>query len=121
MESCGSSDASDQFWLGDGESRFARRVIASHRAFPLSLWLSTSARRQDGNQNNSIWVEDVVRLLNFVGFQPIQFLLLQRLLIYQLCLFPGNVKRIHFVGVSGNLSVIEAVQNLQGRFLQLLR
>ena len=59
--------------------------------------------------------------LDLVSFQPIQFPLLLHLLIFQLCSFPGNVKRIHLVGISGYLAVLDAVQNLQCHLVQLLR
>jgi hypothetical protein len=51
----------------------------------------------------------VARLLDRVTFQPIQLPLLQRLLIFQLRVFPSNVQRIHLVRISGNLPVLKAV------------
>ena len=61
----------------------------------------------------TIW-ENALALLDFVRFQPVQFPLLHRQLMLQLCIFPDDVKWIHFVRVSGNFPIIQTVQNLQG-------
>jgi hypothetical protein len=61
------------------------------------------------------------QLSDLMSFQPIQLSLLLQVLIFQLCSFSRNIKRIHLVGISGYLAVVEAVQNLMCLFTQLLQ
>jgi hypothetical protein len=43
------------------------------------------------------------QLSDLMSFQPIQLSLLLQVLIFQLCSFSRNIKRIHLVGISGIL------------------
>src|SRR5260370_33654607 len=60
-------------------------------------------------------------MLDSVRFQPVQFPLLHRLLMLQLCIFPDNVKRIHVVRIPRNFPGIQTVQNPQGYCIYVLR